>query len=101
MKDYTNKSINANQITGITTLTGKLYFYEDGYVFKAQSVNGILSNPKVEYKDITSVKGRNTLGIIPNGICVQTKKGEILNYVVTGRKDVIDFLNQKSESANS
>ena len=29
MKDLVNKSINANQIIGITTLTGKLFFYED------------------------------------------------------------------------
>ena len=28
MKDLVNKSINANQIIGITTLTGKLFFYD-------------------------------------------------------------------------
>lgn len=98
MKDYTDKSINANQIIGISTLTGKLYFYEDGYVFKAQSVNGVISNPKIEYKDIKGVTGRNTLGIIPNGISIKMKDGQILNYVVTRRKEIIEFLTRKTET---
>lgn len=101
MKDLVNKSINANQIIGITTLTGKLFFYEDGFVFKSESVNGVINNPKIEYKTITSIKERNTLGIIPNGISIKKQDGEILNYVVFGRKDVIDFLKQKLASTNN
>ena len=91
--NYIGKSINANQIDGITTLTGKLYFYEEGYVFKAQSVNAIQDKPKVFYKDIEEIRLRKTLGIIPNGIIVCLKDGKCLNYVVTKRKEIVSFLN--------
>ena len=97
MKDYVNKCINANQIEGVTTLTGKLYFYEDGLVFKAQSVNGVISKPKILYSDIEEVKGRNTLGLIPNGIALRNKEGVSFNFVVTRRNDVIAFIKQKTE----
>ena len=52
MKDFTNKNINANCLQGLQTLTGKMYFYEDGFSFKADSVNGVINKGKTLYKDI-------------------------------------------------
>ena len=99
MKDYINKSINANQLDGVTTLTGKLYFYDDGVVFKAQSVNGVISKPKILYSDIEEIRGRNTLGFIPNGISLRDKDGATFNFVVSQRNDVIAFLKHRKEIA--
>ena len=41
MKEFNNKAVNANLIIGLTTLTGKLCFFENDFVFKANSVNSI------------------------------------------------------------
>lgn len=65
MGDYLNKSVNANMINGLTTLIGNLVFLEDGIVYKAKSVNSILVNPKILYKEIAEVKARNTLRFVP------------------------------------
>lgn len=99
MKSLTGQSINANKIEGLTTLTGRLHFYEDGLVFKALSVNSILNLPRIEYKRIVSVKKRKTLGIIPNGIIIELDDGTTHIYVVNNRKAVISYLASKIYSA--
>lgn len=97
MKDYANKRINANQLIGLTTLVGKLHFSEESYSFVAQSVNSDVICHIIEYKTIESVSERNTLGFIPTGISVKTTNGSIYNYVVFGRKEVIEFLRFKAD----
>ena len=98
MKNLTGRSVNANKIEGIITLTGKLFFYDDAFVFKADSVNSIINLPKVEYKRIVTVKRRRTLGIIPNGVIVELDDKTTQIYVVNGRKAVISYLTSKINS---
>ena len=100
MKNYVNKTVNANSIRGVDTITGKLCFFDDGYVFDAQSVNGVIRNPKIKYKSIAEIKPTNTLGIIPNGLTIQLKNGEVFKYVVFHRNDIIEFLSYKMNNGN-
>lgn len=95
MKDFLNKSINANYIEGMQTLTGKLTFMSDGIVFKANSVNGVMNMPLIRYTDIASVELKNTFGILPNAIVIKTKLKKEYCYVVSNRKDMVSFLNSK------
>ncbi len=95
MKDLTGKSVSANQRKGIKTYTGKLCFFENGIVFKAQSANGTLNMPMIEYESILSIKGTNTLGFLPNGIAIQTKNGEEFVFVVPCRNTVLAYLREK------
>lgn len=99
MKDFTNKSINANCLQGLQTLTGKLYFYEDGFSFKADSVNGVINKGKILYKEIKTVNKRNTMGIIPNGLSVLQKNGEELVFVVSSRNEVREYMVSRLEKA--
>lgn len=100
MTDYLNKCINANQIEGISTLTGKLYFFDDGLVFKALSVNSVISKPKIYYSDIEDINVRNSLGFIPNGITLRKKDGASFIFIVSKRNDVMSFIKQKVEWQN-
>ena len=86
------KHVNANLLEGTTVMTGKIYFYEDGFVFKAQSVNGILRMPKVCYQEIVAVEERRTLGIIPNGLSIKLSGDRCLAFAVSCRNDVMRFL---------
>ena len=92
MKDFTNKSINANCLQGLQTLTGKMYFYEDGFSFKADSVNGVINKGKTLYKDIKTVNKRNTMGIIPNGLSIVLNNGEEIVFVVSSRNEVREYM---------
>ena len=98
MKDYTNKSVYANQIIGTTTLTGKLCFYSEEFAFKADGVNSTIEKPRTKYSDIIEITKRNTLGFIPNGLTIWLKSGKKLNYVVRQRNDLIGFLASKSKA---
>lgn len=95
MKDFTNKAINANLINGLQVLQGKIYFYEDGYVYKAEGVNSVISHNKIMYDQIKYVNPKKTLGFVPNGIMICLKNGERLNYVVSNRDDVIVYFQNK------
>lgn len=95
MKDFLNKSINANYIEGMQTLTGKLTFMSNGIVFKANSVNGVMNMPLISYDDIISVELKNTLGILPNAIVIKTKQKKDYCFVVSNRKDIAAFLNSR------
>ena len=99
MKDFTNKNINANYLQGLQTLTGKLFFYDDGFVFKADSVNGVINKGKTLYKDIKTVNKRNTMGIIPNGLSVVLNNGEELVFVASNRNEVREYMISRLDKA--
>ena len=97
MKDFNNKAVNANLIIGLTTLTGKLCFFENDFVFKANSVNSTMCYPPIAYREIAEVKAKNTLGFIPNGITVVLNNGESYSFVVMRRNDIKNYLTRKSQ----
>ncbi len=92
MTDFKGKKINANYKYGSKTLIGKLYFCEEGFEYKANSVDGKFNMGKIQYKDIQSVEIKRTLGLIPNSLIIETKDSEKFHYIVGRTKDICDFL---------
>lgn len=95
MKDYINKSVKANWIEGIQTLTGNLVFKNDSVIFKANSINGVMMLHLIRYDDIISVELKKTFSIFPNAIVIKTKQCKEYYYVVPNRKDIVAFLKSK------
>lgn len=95
MKDFTDKVVNANLIDGLQILQGEIYFYDDGYIYKADGVNSVICHNKIMYSQIKEVKRKRTLGIVPNGVTVCLKSGEEFNYVVSNRNDIIMYFQNK------
>lgn len=100
MKNFLNKSINANYFSDHGTLTGKLLFRKDGFLFNADNVNGTLQMNHILYSDLLSVEYKNTLGIVPNGLLIKTKNAVIYSYAMFDRKDVKAFLDSKIAECN-
>lgn len=95
MKDFTNTHINANYRKGAQTYVGSLWFYEEGFEYKAKSVNSTIKFGKIAYSEIKEIKLINTLGIVPNGLLLRLKNGKEMNFVVSGRKAIEKFLLSK------
>ena len=95
MKNFTGENILANYYRGIESVGGKIYFYEDRLVFKSHAINIQRGETEIKYKDISEVKKRMTMFIIPNGMGITTKDGFRHKFVLYGRDKVIEFLNSK------
>ena len=95
MKDLSNKHINANYRKGAQTYIGSLWFYDDGFEYKAKSVISDIALGKILYSEISSIKPANTLGIVPNSIKIKLKNNKEYIYVVNNRKSVLTFLQSK------
>ena len=77
----------ANHFMGVESVGGKLYLTNLRLFFKSHRLNFQTHEASYRLEDIVSVKPRNTLGFIPNGMAVVVKdKGE-QKFVVYGRKD--------------
>lgn len=92
MGNLVNKSINSNYIKDGKTLTGKLYFGEVSFCFKAQSVNGLINYGEIKYELVEKVTDKNTFGIIPNRVQIFLKDGRNYVFVTLKRKMVKNFL---------
>ena len=91
MENLIGKQFYANMQDGIVLSKGKIYFEENGLVFKASSIP--FNTLKIQYKDLVSIKEQNTLGIIPNGVGVSFGNGQKRVFAVNNRRSVIEFLN--------
>lgn len=95
MKDLINSKINANMKKDSHTYTGNLYFYNDGFEYKANSVNSKIAFGKILYSDIKEITATKTFGLISNGILITLKNLQQLQFVVTNQKTVFNFLKSK------
>jgi hypothetical protein len=77
----------ANHFKGAEAVGGKLYLTNQRLFFKSHTVNVHVHEESYRLEDITSVRLRNTLGIVPNGMAVLLKDGREEKFVVYGRKD--------------
>ena len=55
MKDFTNKHIHANYRKSNRTYIGSLWFYDDGFEYKAKSVNSNIKMGKISYSEIKNI----------------------------------------------
>ena len=77
----------ANHFMGIESVGGKLYLTTLRLFFKSHAVNLQRHEASYPLADILSVKLRNSLGIVPNGLAVTVKDEGEQKFVVFGRKD--------------
>lgn len=84
----------ANLFRGIEAVGGKLMITDRRLIFKSHTFNIQTGTTEILIEEITEVKKRNTLRIIPNGISVTTKNGVEYNIVLWNRRKIIDFLNK-------
>ena len=89
------KSINSSCVIDGKTFVGKLFFYDAGYKFKAESANGRIDYGLVLYSDIEKVSFKNTFGFIPNGLIVMMKNGVKYEYISMNRKAIKNFLDSR------
>ena len=92
-----NWSVSSNLIKDGRTLTGRLFFDEETFCFKADSVNGILNLGEINYNQIQQVQQKNIFGFIPNGLMVKLKDGTDLLFVPLKRKKVREYLIDKAK----
>ena len=99
MKNLIGSSIPANYFRGAESVGGKLLFDETGMTFSSHSFNVRTGETRIDYADVSLVRGRNTLGIVPNGVSVFTQDGFEHRFVVNGRDDVMAFITAQARLA--
>lgn len=92
MKNYIEGKIAANYFRGAEAVGGKIYFDENGFVFKSHALNIQCGETRIEYSDIISISKRNMLGIVPNGLSLFTKDNFEHKFVINSRNNIIEFL---------
>ena len=88
--------IKANLKDGLQTYEGNLFFYDDGFEYKAKSLNALTSFGKVLYTEIKRIKQGKTFGIISNRIIISTSDDREYRFVVINAKSVIEFIKNKA-----
>lgn len=99
MRNLIGSSIPANYLRGAESVGGKLLFDETGMTFSSHNFNVRTGETRIAYIDVSLVRGRNTLGVVPNGISVFTQDGFEHRFVVGGRDEVMAFITAQAKKA--
>ncbi len=84
----------ANLVRGIESVGGKLTVTDQKLLFKSHAMNIQKGSTEILFSDIQSIRKRNTLGFVPNGMSVVTKNKEEYKFVVWNRDEIIGYINQ-------
>lgn len=76
----------ANHFKGIEAVGGKLQLTNRRLIFRSHALNVQTHEESYLLADIASVRTRNTLGIVPNGLAVIFNDGREERFVLYGRK---------------
>lgn len=95
MKDYSGRSIFANYFVGKEAVGGKIYFDNNGFLFKSHDLNIQTGSIRIEYSQIIRADKRMTLGIVPNGMSVFTFDNFEHKFVIYHRNSVIEYINSR------
>lgn len=74
----------ANHFKG-ESVGGWLFLTEKEIIFKSHKYNIQNHELIIPYHDIVGITKKNNLGLVPNGIAIQTKCGKTERFVVWGR----------------
>lgn len=85
----------ANLFRGIEAVGGRLKITSHRLIFEPNAMNIQKQTLEMPLNQISEINPMNTLGIIPNGILIKLKSNVEYKFVVGGRKELIDLLNQK------
>jgi len=97
-KNYVNTSIGANLWRNEISLGGKIYFFENHFIFKTHAVNFEQVKFTISYKDITDIQFANYFGLAPTGLQITMNDKKIYRFVVWHRKKIKEFLEYKMKS---
>ncbi len=93
--NFIGTSKAANLFRGREAVGGRLHFDEKGMTFQSHKVNIQKGQSRIHYNEIKHIKAFRTLGIVPNGMAIVTKKGKEYRFVINNRKAIMAFLNGK------
>ncbi len=82
----------ANLFCGDEAVGGKMYLSKDGIAFSPHNFNVQSGDTVIPLCEIAGVEKCNTLGIVPNGLRILTRTGEVFQFVLWGRDDVMTCL---------
>lgn len=85
----------ANLFRGIESVGGRLKITERSLLFTSHALNIQQGSTEIIIDQISSIKKRNTLGIVPNGILITTGDGVQYKFVVWNRHQIIEFINKR------
>jgi hypothetical protein len=88
----------ANHFMGIESVGGKLYLTAETLIFISHSINIQVHQMSIPLRDIVDVRAVNTLGVVPNGLHVDTIAGTTERFVVYKRKLWISEINRLRNS---
>ncbi|MBE6767066.1 MAG: hypothetical protein E7550_05690 [Ruminococcaceae bacterium] len=95
MKDYCGKTVSANYMRKMLIskegVGGKLTFDETGVNFHAHKMNRRILDIRIEYVDMKAAEPRGLL----NGLNIITKDDTVHMFVISHRKDIIEYLQSK------
>ena len=83
------KEGSANHFKGMEAVGGKMLLTNRRLIFRSHSFNVQTHEETYWLADITSVRTRNTLGIVPNGIAVILNNSREERFVVNERQEWI------------
>jgi predicted NAD/FAD-binding protein len=84
----------ANHFMGVESVGGRLYLTADALIFVSHAANIQVHRLTIPIRDIRNVKAVPTLGIVPNGILVETYSGKAERFVVNKRETWITEINK-------
>lgn len=85
----------ANLFRGIEGVGGRLKITSRRLLFEPHATNFQKNPAEILMSDIQEVRKRNTFGIVPNGMLVQTKSGFEYKFVVWNREKLIAIIAAK------
>lgn len=84
----------ANHFKGREGVGGWLFLTDTELIFKSHQYNFQNHELIIPYHDIAGITKKNNLGLVPNGIVIQTKHGKAERFVVNSRDIWIQKINQ-------
>ncbi len=82
----------ANLFKGIEAVGGRMKVTDKRIIFEPHPINIQRGDVEIPLSEITEVRERSTLGIVPNGISIITKSREEYKFVVWNRKELIEII---------
>lgn len=77
---------NANHYQGFEAVGGKLYLLQEQLKFKSHKLNIQSHEQEIKFEHIKKVGFYNTIGLIPNGLIIETIGGKKEKFVIGNRR---------------
>lgn len=85
----------ANLFRGIESVGGRVRISDKSILFTAHAINIQTQITEIPFDQISTITKRNTLGLIPNGLMIETRDGTKYKFVLWNRQKIIDFVSSR------